>query len=213
MNITKKEYNKEYRLKNKEQIKKNKKEWDFKNKKHVQEYQKEYDLKNREHLNKLRRERRSIPQNKEHVNKQNKKWRSENPEWVKNYGKNYNSIPQNKERRNKWSKHRRETDPNFKLTNNMMKSMGHALHGRGKSASTMKIIGCTAEGLWKHLESCSSWEPWMTRKNYGKGGWDVDHKIAIKKWDYDCPLQFALCWEKSNLQPMEHIANCRKGAK
>ena len=223
-----KEYGKEYRLKNKEQQKKNKKEWDFKNKEqrkknkkewdfknkeHVQRYRKEYDFKNKEPINKQRRKRRSIPQNKERVNKQNKKWRSKNPEWVKNYGKNYNSIPQNKERRNKQSKHRRETDPDFKLTHNMRKLMSHALQGRGKSTSTMKIIGCTAEELWKHLESCSSWEPWMTRKNYGRNGFDVDHIIPCKKWDYDCPLQFALCWEKSNLQPLEHIKNLKKGAK
>ena len=53
----------------------------------------------------------------------------------------------------------------------------------------------------------------MTRENYGKGGWDVDHIIAIAKWDQTCPVQFAKCWHKSNLQPMEHIANIKKGSK
>ena len=77
----------------------------------------------------------------------------------------------------------------------------------------MKIIGCTVEELFKHFESCSTWDSWMTRENYGKGGWDVDHIIAVAKWDQNCPLQFIACWDKSNLQPMEHIANIKKGAK
>ena len=144
MNITKKEYNKEYRLKNKEQIK-------------------EYFLKNREH-------------------------------------------------RNKHQKERRLNDPVFRMQHNMRVGMGSALSGRTKATSTMKIIGCSVEGLFQHLESCKSWEPWMTRENYGKNSWDVDHIKAIANWDANCPLQFALCWDKSNLQPLEHIANIKKGA-
>jgi len=95
----------------------------------------------------------------------------------------------------------------------MRSAVSNALAGRRKSASTMKIIGCSVEEFFEHLESCVKWEPWMTRERYGKGGWDVDHIIAIEKWDKNCPLQFALCWEKSNLQPMEHIKNIKKGAK
>jgi len=96
---------------------------------------------------------------------------------------------------------------------NMRSGMSGALQGRSKSASTMEIIGCTVEELFEHLESCASWEPWMIRKKYGAGGWDVDHIISIRKWDENCPLQFILCWDKSNLQPMEHIANIKKGAR
>ena len=65
----------------------------------------------------------------------------------------------------------------------MRTSLCNSLQGRRKSASTMKIIGCTVEELFEHFESCSTWEPWMTRENYGKGGWDVDHIIPIAKWD------------------------------
>jgi len=93
----------------------------------------------------------------------------------------------------------------------MRSAVSNALAGRSKSASTMKIIGCSVEEFFEHLESCVKWEPWMTRERYGKGGWDVDHIIAMANWDANCPLQFALCWDKSNLQPMEHIANIKKG--
>ena len=95
----------------------------------------------------------------------------------------------------------------------MRSGMSAALQGRYKSAATMKIIGCTAEGLFEHLEFCPSWEPWMTREKYGVGGWDADHIIPISQWCENCPLQFALCWDKSNLQPLEHIANIKKGSR
>ena len=140
-----------------------------------------------------------------------RKWKAANPEKVKKFRRKWKAA--NPEYQKKWKKHKRATDPNWKLTENMRSGMNSALAGRSKSAPTMKIIGCTAEALFKHLLSCASREPWMTRENYGKGGWDVDHIIAVQKWDYNCPLQFALCWDKSNLQPMEHIANVKKGAR
>jgi len=144
-----------------------------------------------------------------------RKWQVENPEKARASARKWKVENPEKVRRlrRKWKKYKRGTDPNWKLTENMRSAMYNALKGRSKSAPTMKIIGCTSEELWEHLESCSTWEPWMIRENYGVGGWDVDHIIAISKWDYDCPLQFALCWDKSNLQPMEHIENIKKGAK
>jgi len=141
--------------------------------------------------------------NPEKVTQQRIKWRAENPERV--------SEQRKKDMKTFHAKNR--DDPIYKMHQNMRSSMSNALQGRHKSAPTMKIIGCTVEGLFEHLESCLSWEPWMTREKYGAGGWDVDHIIAISKWDGNCPLQFVLCWEKSNLQPLEHIANIKKGGR
>ena len=132
--------------------------------------------------------------------KKMRKWRAANPEKIREYDRKY-------------EKHKRATDPNWRLIKNLRTALWAALQGKYKSASTMKIIGCTVEELFEHLESCSTWKPWMTRENYGKGGWDVDHIIPITKWDQTCPVQFAKCWHKSNLQPLEHIANIKKGAK
>ena len=145
-----------------------------------------------------------------------KKWREKNPERITELRLKYRAENPEKVRaqNRKDLKTYRETkrgDPIFKMHQNLRSAMSSALQGRSKSASTMEIIGCTVEGLFKHLESCRSQEPWMTRENYGRGGWDVDHIIAISKWADECPLQFALCWDKSNLQPMEHIENIKKG--
>jgi hypothetical protein len=75
----------------------------------------------------------------------------------------------------------------------------------------MELIGCTIEELWLHLES--QFEPWMTRENYGKKGWDIDHIKACSKFDFTDPAQQRECMNWSNLQPMEHIKNISKGTK
>jgi len=170
-------------------------------KEYMKEYMKEWNLKNPAYMKEWNLK------NKEYRKEYQDQWHLKNKEQQKEYNL------KNKEHKNEWQRNRRNTNPNLKLATNMGSAINSALKGRKKSSRTMKIIGCTAEGLFKHLKSCASWEPWMTRKKYGVGGWDVDHIIAISKWDKNCPLQFVLCWDKSNLQPMEHIANIKKGAR
>ncbi len=175
---------------NKEKRREYMKEWHLKNKEQQKEYYKQWYLKNKEHKKEYQAQ-----------------WYLKNKEYIKEY--NLKNI----EHRRKYERNRRRTNPYLRLARNMGSAMSDALQGRRKSSRTMKIIGCTAEGLFEHLESCPSWEPWMTRENYGRGGWDVDHIIPISKWSKNCPLQFVLCWDKSNLQPMEHIENIKKGNK
>jgi hypothetical protein len=208
---------KKWRAANPEKVKEASRKWRAANPEKNKEYQRKYTLANPEKNKEASRKwRAEDPEKARKYNTQkNRIWRANNPEKPREALRRFRAA--NPERvkkcRREWKKHKRETDPNWKLTENMRSGMHSALAGRSKSAPTMKIIGCTAEALFKHLLSCASREPWMTRENYGKNGWDVDHIIAVKKWDYGCPLQFALCWDKSNLQPMEHIANIKKGAK
>ena len=213
MTENKKEYNKKWRAAHPEYSK----EWRATHPEKTREYYRKWSAANPEKNREAsRRWRAKDPEKTRKANTQkNRIWRAENPESVLKSTRKYRIKNPEKVRefRRKWKKYKRETDPNWKLTENMRSAMYGALKGTHKSAPTMKIIGCTAEGLFKHLKSCASWEPWMTRKKYGVGGWDVDHIIAISKWDKNCPLQFVLCWDKSNLQPMEHIANIKKGAK
>ena len=156
--------------------------------------------------------------NPEKIKESNRKWKKENPEKAKESTRRWKkSDPERLSKQNKKDMktfhEKNRNNPIYKMHQNMRSRMSGALKGREKSASTMVIIGCTVEELFEHLESCASWDPWMTRENYGKNGWDVDHIISISRWDEPCPLQFALCWDKSNLQPMEHIANIKKGSK
>jgi len=210
--MDKKEYIKEWRVANVEKSKEASRKWRAAH----PEYYKKYRVANAEKARECSRKWRAA--NREKIRATFKKWRAENPEKVRDYrlkwrAENPERVSEQRKKDLKTFRKKNRNNPIYKMHQNMRSAMYSALKGRWKSASTMKIIGCTVEELFEHLESCASWEPWMTREKYGAGGWDVDHIIAIKKWDENCPLQFALCWDKSNLQPMEHIANIKKGAK
>ena len=199
MKFNKKEYNKKYYLKNikheKERTKKwrlknpeYKKEWNLKNKDHIQQYEKEYRLKNKEQL-------------QDNYCK--------NAEYIKEQHKEYRRRPGTKELKRDYLKNKYKTASNFRLVNLCRNRIWRALKGEIKSASTMELIGCTVDDLRRHLES--KFEPWMTWANYGL--WDIDHIKACAKFDLTDPEQQHACFNWSNLQPMEHIENIKKGAR
>ena len=190
---------KKWYLKNREKKLKQNKEFRRKN----PEYYKEYRLKNKERIEQIKKQ--WCLKNRKQIKEQKREYYLKNIEHFKEYNE------KNKKRRNKYERERRRTDPNLRMQCNMRTAMSNALSGRKKSKPTMDIIGCSVEGLFQHLENCETWESWMIRENYGSK-WDVDHIVAIANWNANCPLQFALCWDKSNLQPLEHIANIKKGA-
>ena len=204
-----KEYYKQYHLKNKERKKEYDKRWYLKNKERKKEYYKRYRLKYREWYKKYSREYRL--KNKEKIKKHKKEYDSR-PE-VKKHKKEYQL--KNKDRisewRRGWDKNKRLTDPNYRIVDSLRSRLYKLLKGKDKSASTMELLGCTIDELWTHLES--KFEPWMTKENYGRGGWDVDHIEACSKFNLTDPEQQRICFHWSNLQPMEHIANVKKGAR
>ena len=238
---SKKEYHKEYNLKNKERLKEQHKAYYLKNKEHLSEKMREYNkenrvyskeksreyylknkgriienqkkyyLENKEHIAKYSKEycKDYYLKNKEHMRKIAKEWRSNNKESISRRGRKH--FLENKEhiykRTNERKKIRRKNDPNYKLLSNLRTRLWYALKGNSKSASTMELIGCTIDELRQHLES--KFEPWMTWENHGL--WDVDHIKACAKFDFIYPEQQRACFHYTNLQPMEHIANIKKG--
>ena len=240
MKVTKeyrKIWNAQYYLKNKERISKEHKEYHEKNKEKQNARNRQYYLENKEKINQKNKEH--YYKNWHKVQEQHRKWKENNKEKLKKHYysesnqkrlKEYREKnkerakklrqkrdKKNRKKLNKYTRDRKKTNPSIRIRHQLSNRLWSALKRNNlyhsKCASTMQLVGCTIEELWKHLESSSSWEPWMTRENYGKGGWDVDHIIAIAKWDDNCPLQFIACWDKSNLQPLEHMANIKKGAK
>ena len=214
----------EYRLNNKEKIKqqylKNKNKESFIKQRH------QYYLNHKEYIKGKSDDWRI--NNKERYNARTRKYCADNNEkhtqWRRDYYKKNSAriIAQNA----RWStlnyevyrkavnikkKQRLLNDPNYKLLCNLRGRIYGVLKGKSKSASTMELLGCTIEELWIHLES--KFEPWMTRENYGKGGWDVDHIKACANFDLTDPAQQRICFHYTNLQPMEHIANIKKGTR
>jgi len=230
--------NKKYRINNPEKVREANRKWSAANPEKEREHQRKYRAANPERIRETKRKwRENNPEKTREASRKwrannpgaSRKWRAANPEYMKKWraantervrdkrieyrAAHPERVSESNKKNLKTFREKNRNDPIYKMHQNMRSAMYGALKGRRKSASTMTIIGCTVEGLFEHLESCASWEPWMTRENYGRGGWDTDHIIAIAKWDKDCPLQFALCWDKSNLQPLEHIANIKKGGR
>ena len=119
----KKEYAKQYALKNRDRI-------NFKNRKwsKTEEGQKSIKasrLKNRDQLLKYQTERRNKPGYRE---------------YFREYYKN-------------WINKKLKTDPHFRLKQTLSHRIWGALKGQVKSKRTMELIGCTIEELWTHLES------------------------------------------------------------
>jgi len=72
-------------------------------------------------------------------------------------------------------------------------------------------LGYDAEALCEHLES--QFEEWMSWENHGRGVdkdyWQIDHIQQQSKFKYTSldDSNFLLCWQLSNLRPLEQIEN------
>ena len=202
----------------KEQEKKTKAEWYQKNKEQAKENSREWYQNNKEQAKKT--SEKWYQKNKEQVKENSREWYLNNKERKSLYGKEYyldniENIKEyrknNQERMRILENNRYKTDINFRLKKILRGRIRSALKGKDKSASTMELIGCTPDELKQHLES--KFEPWMNWENQGRGGWDIDHIIAMSKFDLSCPVQQHACCHYSNLQPLGHIANIKKGNK
>jgi hypothetical protein len=144
-----------------------------------------------------------------------KEYREKNKERILKYFEEYRKKPGYKEKFNLYMKNymnnKLKTDPNFKLTMQLRHRIYLALKVKGisKSKRTMKLLGCTVEELWKHLES--KFQPGMTKENYGK--WHVDHIRPCASFDLTDPEQQSICFHYTNLQPLWAKDNIRKGSK
>ena len=176
----------------------------------TKEEKREYDRKRYDTILKDQRKKDYL-ENREQKIKYQKMYTLKNKERIKEKKKEYNSRPEKKELRRKNMNNRYKTDINFRLLKNCRGRVLSALKFNHKSARTMKLIGCTINELRKHIES--KFEPWMNWENQGLGGWDLDHIIPCAKFDLTCPVQQLACFNWNNLQPMEHIANIKKGAR
>lgn len=126
---------------------------------------------------------------------------------------------------NDWDKNKRRTSPEYKLRRNVMHAIVASVKNRtynGKLERLQKAIfdhlPYTSEELIQHIES--KWESWMSWDNYGKydaskNTWQIDHIIPQSKLPYESleDENFKKCWSLGNLQPLETIANIKKGNK
>lgn len=98
---------------------------------------------------------------------------------------------------------------NKQLIQNLRNRLYMALKGKLKLLTTKKLLGCSLEEFWKHLES--QFQPGMTRENYGK--WHVDHIKPCISFDLTKISQQKKCFHYTNLQPLWAEENLKKGSK
>jgi hypothetical protein len=111
--------------------------------------------------------------------------------------------------KNQYDKDKAASDVLYRLKRTLRSRLRGALNSNQKTGSAIKDLGCSVEELKKYLENL--FQDGMMWENYGnkKGAWNIDHIYPLsmaKNEEEMCRL----C-HFSNLQPMWHVENVRKG--
>ena len=173
--------NKEYRTEHKEETKIKQKEYDKANKEKIKIYQKKY-----------------RDENKKDIKTDKAEYQKEHREEIKIKNKKYQKI-------------RRQNDIGYRLKGNLSSRLRQALKRTKKKDRTVKYLGCTIEFFKQFLES--QFTEGMSWSNYGniKESWSIDHILPCSSFDHSDDEQVKKCWHYSNMQPMWHLDNIKKG--
>lgn len=144
--------------------------------------------------------------NPKNASEREKRWLQKNPEYMKNYTKK----PKTQERINQYFRQLRRESPKYRLDNNMSAIIRQSLKGKKAGRGWEKLVGYTLKDLMEHLEKYLDEK--MTWENYGTY-WQIDHikPRCLFKYTSSNDLEFKRCWAFENLQPLEKIANLKKG--
>jgi hypothetical protein len=159
----KKEYMRQYRLKNKDKDIERSKNWRSNNPDYSKQWHQD---------------------NKEGVKEYHQQWHHDNREKANQASRRW--VQENKNKLNESAKQRKQTDPLYKLSCNIriliLVSFNKKHHN--KTSKTTDILGCSFEQFKQHIES--QFKPWMTWNNRGGRSisglnttWDLDHIIPI----------------------------------
>lgn len=83
------------------------------------------------------------------------------------------------------------------------------IKGNPKSATTMKLVGCSLKNFFIHIEK--QFKQGMSWSNYGE--WHIDHIIPCAQFDLSRPYHQKICFHYTNLQLLWAKENISKGKK
>lgn len=158
-------------------------------------------------------------QEKERIRKRT--WRAANIEKARasvqeHYKRNPEKKEEHREYTKKWSikraKERYATEPAFRMEH-LLRSRFRLLIKRSKgtkSASAMKLIGCTRADFLVHIERQFKLGMTWANHGYGPGKWNLDHIRPCASFDLAKPEDQACCFHFSNFQPLWHEENKEK---
>jgi hypothetical protein len=191
--MNKKEYNKQWYIKNKEHIKEYNKEYKLKHKKKLNVKQNLYRHKNKELVQE--RARKYYNKNKEQINIKRTIYRNKNKKRICEVSRIY---------RNK----KRHNDIQFKISTCLRSRINKYIKRKGKFSS-INGLGCTIYELKLHLEK--QFVDGMSWDNHGE--WHIDHIIPLNSFDLTNREQFLKACHYINLQPLWAKDNLSKGTK
>jgi len=193
-----KKYQKDYREKNKDELKRKGKIKYNKNRNIYLIKAKDYREKNKENIRRWMLNRRK--KNPEYVRKLDNEWRKKNHAHV---------IKKGQER---W-KRRMKNDVPFKLRvklGNQLKAKLKAQNEK-KQNSALKYLGCSLEYFKKYLEL--KFKEGMSWPNHGIRGWHIDHIKPCAKFDLTKESEIKKCFHYTNMQPLWWRENLIKSDK
>jgi len=166
-------------------------------------------------------------EHKERFRERDRLWRKKNPERANAIAKKYrdthkkeryitctrwrkNNPEKSREITNRSSRKRRKTIKG-NLDHRMEVLIRNSLKDGKGDRAWEDLVGYTVEELKKHLEK--QFEEWMTWDKFLKGEIVIDHikPRSLFKYTSSEDPEFKECWSLENLQPLEKIANLRKG--
>jgi len=214
MNILKKrEYDKNYYLKNKEKIDKRHKEYAKTHKEEAKRYREEHKKEWTEYHKNYQKEYYQLNKNK--IDKRHKEYNLEHKkelvEYHKQHQKRYRKSHINQIRINE--NNRIKIDINFKLTKYLRNRLYLALKNNQKTGHTLELLGCSIKFLKEHLEKefreGMNWNNW----GVGEGKWNIDHIRPCASFDLSKASEQKKCFHYTNLQPLWARENYSKNNK
>lgn len=116
----------------------------------------------------------------------------------------------NKSEINKRTRAKRKTNIQFRLREGLRGRINKALNNNVKSASTIKLLGCSIPEFMKHIES--QFKPGMSWENRGRNTWHTDHIKPCAAFDLSDLEQQKQCFHYTNLQPLWKHDNLSKSS-
>lgn len=207
LRLSKKEYQKQYRQRNKEKNKLYFKNYYRNNKEKLVSYYNQYREHHKDELSCKKKKYYRV--NRKSILRKQDKRRTQ----IRIYSRKYYAVNR-VELTKKCSARliqRYKTDLNFRLKSQLRNRIKDACKNKNfiKSQRTMDILGCNLEQLKSHLEA--QFVNGMTWGNHGRIGWHIDHIIPLDTAKTIQDME-RLCHYK-NLQPLWWYDNLSKGNK
>jgi hypothetical protein len=145
------------------------------------------------------------------VNERAARYRAANPEKHLAAVKRWNANNKERCRRtfDTWRK-RPGIDVGCALRAALWQALKHRDSGRDwrSDCKLASLVGCGKPELIAHIEA--QFLPGMSWENYGRKGWELDHRRQCASFDLTDADQLRACFHFTNLRPLWRSANARR---